>query len=184
MECDGEDKFCEFSDEEGNEISDGKLVETPNGIYVGEYDNKGRANGEGMFINENVIYIGEFSKNRMHKKGTLIDKYKMVLFEGKHKYGRMNDYNVNYNNFDLKNIINTIKYKNYDKKFRIQHTVRMNTGHNYNLQIIVKNAWYPMEINKINNNISCKFNADVIRQIEGGGNSDSSGSGDDGGGHC
>ena len=184
IECDGEDKFCEFSDEEGNKISDGKLVETPNGIYFGEYDNKGRANGEGMFINENVIYIGKFSKNRMHYEGTLINENKMVLFEGKHKYGRMNNYNVNYNNFDLKNIPTDIKYKNYNGKFRIQHTMRMNTGHKYNLQIIVKKTWYPMKINKINNNISCMFDDDVIGQIEGGGDSDSGGSGDDGDGAC
>ena len=140
------------------------------------------ANGEGMFINENVIYIGEFSKNRMHKEGTLIDKNKMVLFEGKHKYGRMNNFNVNYNNFDLKNIPTGIKYKNYDGKFRIQHTMRMNTGHKYNLQIIVKKIWYPMKINKINNNISCMFDDDVISQIEGGG--DSGDSSDDGDGGC
>ena len=182
IECDGEDKFCEFFDEEGNEISNGKLIETPDGIYVGDYDKKGRADGEGMFINENVIYIGKFSKNRMHYEGTLINENKMVLFEGKHKYGRMNNYNVNYNNFDLKNINKIIKHKNNDRKFRIQHTMRMNTGHKYNLQIIIKNKWYPMKINNINNNISCMFDDDVISQIEGGG--DSGGSVDDGDGNC
>jgi hypothetical protein len=184
IECDGEDKFCEFFDEEGNEISNGKLIETPDGIYVGDYDKKGRADGEGMFINENVIYIGKFSKNRMHYEGTLINENKMVLFEGKHKYGRMNNYNVNYNNFDLKNINKIIKYKNNDRKFRIQHIIRMNTGHNYDLQITAKNTWYPMKIYIMNNNISCMFDVDVIGQIEGGGDSDSGGSGDDGDGAC
>ncbi len=181
IECDGKDKFCEFTDEEGNELCDGKLVETPDGIYVGDYDKKGRAHGEGIFINENVIYLGEFSKNRMHNNGTLINNNKLILFEGKHKYGRMNNYNINYNILDLDNIKNLITHKNYDNKIRISNTIKMNTGHNYNLEINGKNTWYPMKINQNNKNIICKFENEVISQIEGGEDGGSDSGGGDGG---
>ena len=185
IECDGKDKFCEFTDEEGNEICDGKLVETPDGIYVGEYDNKGRADGEGMFINENVIYIGEFSKNRMHNKGTLINKYQQIIAEGKHKYGRMYNYNIDHNIFDLKDINKNIKHKNYNNKIRTNNIIKMNTGHNLKVEIIGNNprGWYYFNIDPQKTDggkYMCKFDDVVIGQITGGGGGDNSG-GDDGG---
>lgn len=187
IECDGKDKFCEFTDEEGNEISDGKLVETPGGIYVGEYDNKGRADGEGMFINENVIYIGEFSKNRMHKEGTLINKYQQIIAEGKHKYGRMYNYNVNYNIFDLSGTDQYIKHKNYENKIRTTNVIKMNTGHDLKVEMFGNNPrrWFYFNIDpqKTNNEkYICKFDDDVIGQImdSGSGESNSGNSGDSG----
>lgn len=186
IECDGKDKFCEFTDEEGNEICDGKLVETPGGIYVGEYDNKGRADGEGMFINENVIYIGEFSKNRMHKEGTLINKYQQIIAEGKHKYGRMYNYNVNYNIFDLSGTDQYINHKNYENKIRTTNVIKMNTGHDLKVEMFGNNprGWFYFNIDpqKTNNEkYICKFDDDVIGQITdgGGGESDSGDSGDE-----
>lgn len=187
IECDGKDKFCEFTDEEGNEISDGKLVETPGGIYVGEYDNKGRADGEGMFINENVIYIGEFSKNRMHKEGTLINKYQQIIAEGKHKYGRMYNYNVNYNIFDLSGTDQYINHKNYENKIRTTNVIKMNTGHDLKVEMFGNNPrrWFYFNIDpqKTNNEkYICKFDDDVIGQImdSGSGESNSGNSGDSG----
>ena len=185
IECDGKDKFCEFTDEEGNELCDGKLVETPDGIYVGDYDKKGRAHGEGIFINENVVYLGEFSKNRMHNNGTLINNNKMILFEGKHKYGRMHNYNINYNLLDLKNINNNIKHNDYNNKIRLTNIIKMNTGLDLKVEIIGNSPriWYPFVIDPQKTDggkYICKFDDDVIGQIEGGGDSGDSGGGDGG----
>ena len=186
IECDGENKFCEFTDEEGNEIIEGKLVETPGGIYVGEYDAKGRANGRGMFLNENVVYIGEFSKNRMHKEGTLINKYQQIIAEGKHKYGRMYNYNVNYNIFDLSGTDQYIYHKNYENKIRTTNVIKMNTGHDLKVEMFGNNprGWFYFNINpqKTNNEkYICKFDDDVIGQITDGGGGDNLGGCDQGG---
>ena len=185
IECDGENKFCEFTDEEGNEICDGKLVETPGGIYVGEYDNKGRANGRGMFLNENVVYIGEFSKNRMHKEGALINKNQIIIAKGKHKYGRMHNYNINYDILDLEDINKNIKHKDYNNKIRTTNIIKINTGHNFIMEIIGNSPrrWWPFDIDyKPTGRYICKFAEDVREQIEGGGGGDNSGASGEGGG--
>ena len=186
IECDGKDKFCEFTDEEGNEICDGKLVETPGGIYVGEYDNKGRADGEGMFINEDVIYIGEFSKNRMHKEGILINKYQQIIAQGKHKYGRMYNYNVNLNNFDLSGIKQYINYQDFENKIRTTNIIKMNTGLDLKVEMFGNNprGWYYFNIDPQKTNggkYMCKFDENVIGQITGGGDGGTDGGG---GGEC
>ena len=184
IECDGENKFCEFTDEEGNEIIEGKLVETPGGIYVGEYDAKGRANGRGMFLNENVVYIGEFSKNRMHKEGALINENQIIIAKGKHKYGRMHNYKINYDILDLEDINKNIKHKDYNDKIRTTNIIKINTGHNFNMEIIGNSPrkWWPFNIDyKQTGRYICKFAEDVREQIEGGGGGDSESGGGDGG---
>ena len=74
-------------------ITYAKSLNFPAGIYEGEIDKKGRANGEGVFkFNDGSVYEGTFSKNRFHKKGKFLDPQGNVVFEGIHRYGRFVSY--------------------------------------------------------------------------------------------
>ena len=74
-------------------ITYAETLNFPAGIYEGEIDKKGRANGEGVFkFNDGSVYEGTFSKNRFNKKGKFLDPQGNVIFEGKHKWGRYTFY--------------------------------------------------------------------------------------------
>ena len=108
-------------------ITYAETLNFPAGIYEGEIDKKGRANGEGVFkFNDGSVYEGTFSKNRFNKKGKFLDPQGNVIFEGKHKWGR---------------------YTFYPEKGKIKNTVliRFTTGVKYKLEKKMDARWYEAE---------------------------------------
>ena len=106
-----------------------EIIKFPAGIYEGEIDNKGRANGEGVFkFNDGSVYVGTFSKNRFHKKGKFLDSQGNVVFEGKHRYGRFISYP------------DTGTFSTAKKKKSV--ILKLNTGATYELKKKMDARWY------------------------------------------
>ncbi len=110
-------------------ITYAESLKFPAGIYEGEIDKKGRANGEGVFkFNDGSVYGGTFSKSRFHKKGKFLDPQGNVLFEGKHRYGRLISY-PDTGNFRTAKIKKSV-------------LIKLTTGITYELEKKMDAGWY------------------------------------------
>ena len=90
-----------------------------------------------------------------------------------------------YQKENQKNNNNNIKHNDYNNKIRTTNILKMNTGLDLKVEIIGNSPrkWYPFVIDPQKNDggkYICKFDDDVIGQIEGGGDSGDSGGGDGG----
>ena len=135
----------------------------PAGVYNGEVDSKGRANGQGVFTFKNgTVYEGNFSKNKIHKEGKFIDQAGKIIYEGKTSYGRFN------------------RYLTDDKSVRNNTIAKLEIGFDSSTEMKKNNKWYEAE------EVNGVFELTVKGQMQfdndqKGGSSGSSGSSSGGG---
>ena len=104
-----------------------ETITFPAGVYEGEVDSKGRANGQGIFIfTNNCVYEGNFSKNKIHKEGKFQCDGKTV-YEGKTSYGRFYIYLTD------------------DKSVRNNSICKLETGFDSHIEMKINNKWYEAE---------------------------------------
>ena len=76
---------------------------------------------------DDVVYVGNFHKNKIHKKGKLIGNFgkeDIIIYEGDTRYGRFNTYPK-----DAKSV-------------RINNILKLETGIETKLEMKVDNKWY------------------------------------------
>ena len=109
-----------------------ETITFPAGSYDGAVDSKGRANGQGIFIfKNNCVYEGNFSKNKIHKKGKFICDGK-TIYEGKTSYGKITIYLPEGS-------------KHYTAKERKIISLKTNTGFSTEYEKKMDARWYEAE---------------------------------------
>lgn len=105
-----------------------ETITFPAGIYEGEVDSKGRADGKGIFKFKQTqwTYEGNFSKNKIHNEGRFLDDKGKLIYQGKNRYGRVMIYLE-------------------DKTIRKNVIAKLETGIESKFEMKENNKWYEAE---------------------------------------
>ena len=142
-----------------------EVVNFPAGVYDGDVDDKGRANGNGIFkFNDGNIFEGTFKKNKL-SKGKFTNIKGEIFYEGKIRWGSFNVY------LD-------------GKKVRSNTKVNLDTGLQSKIEMKKMAQWYEAEeINGVYE-LTKKGEMEFQQAQRSGSGGDGGGGGGGGGGGC
>ena len=140
-----------------------EVINFPACDYIGDVDDKGRANGDGVCkFNDGNVFEGTFKKNKLIK-GKFTDNDNNIFYEGKIRWGRF------------------IVYLDHKKLVRSLINVNVDTGFQSRIEMKKMTKWFEAE--EFNGVYQLTKKGEMeFQQAQGGGGGDGGGGG--GGGGC